>query len=337
MDKIQDREGIANLPVTELEDALEEFLAPVADQLPDVRLRRVLGQAVQGIVGGPSPVVTDLSRNVARSQEYVWPLAKRVSRFLAKRRFGHQALERGLYAIAQETVEQADPAYLVVALDPVNFEKPYTEKLEGVSTVMKSTPPGSHGKKRQTPGYPALTATSVNLDMPAIAYARWFSSQTRDFLSENRELWRAIEQTGRRFPRRRLRFVADSGLDDQKLFGQMRQAKAEFIIRASHLTRIVEVFNDRLDRWEPGCLESLVATVPWGLRVQVAFQHARRERTVTIEIGWLQLRLPGRTWPVWALIAHNPDLDRDLVLLTNVPIRSAADAHTVYTDWRYRP
>ena len=43
MDKIQDREGIANLPVTELEDALKEFLAPVAAQLPDVRLRRVLG------------------------------------------------------------------------------------------------------------------------------------------------------------------------------------------------------------------------------------------------------------------------------------------------------
>ncbi len=282
-------------------------------------------------------MVTDLSRNVARSQEHVWPLAKRVYRFLANRRFGHQALERGLYAIAQETVEQADPAYLVVALDPVNCEKPYTKKLEGVSTVMKSTPPGPNGKKRLTPGYPALTVTIVNLDVPAIAYARWFSYQTKDFLSENRELWRAIEQTGRRFPRRWLRFVADSGLDDQKLFGQMRQAKAEFIIRARHLNRIVEVFNDRLDRWEPGCLESLVATVPWGLRVHVAFQHARRERTVTIEIGWLQLRLPGQTWPVWALIAHDPDLDRDLVLLTNVPIRSAADAHTVYTDWRYRP
>lgn len=337
MDKIQDREGIANLPVAELEGALEEFLAPVADQLPDVRLRRVLGQAVQGIVGGQSPVVTELSRTVARSQECVWPVAKRVYRFLANRRFGHQALERGLYAIAQETVERADPAYLVVALDPVNFEKPYTEKLEGVSTVLKSTPPGPNGKKRLTPGYPALTATIVNLDVPVIAYARWFSYQTKDFLSENRELWRAIEQTGRRFPRRRLRFVADSGLDDQKLFGRVRRAKAEFIIRASHLNRIVEVFNDRRGQWESGPLESLVATVPRGLRVRVAFQHARRERAVTIEIGWLQFRLPGQTWPAWALIAHDPALDRALVLLTNVPIRSAADAHTIYTDWRDRP
>ncbi len=41
MDKIQDREGIAKLPVTEWEDALQEFLAPVAAQAPDVRVRRL--------------------------------------------------------------------------------------------------------------------------------------------------------------------------------------------------------------------------------------------------------------------------------------------------------
>ena len=205
MDKIQEREGIAKLPVTAWEDALQEFLAPVAAQVPDVRVRRVLGPAVQGIVGGQSPVVTELSRNVARSQEYVWPLAKRVYRFLAKRRFGQQALERGLYAIAQKTVEQADPAYLVAALDPVNFAKPDTAKLEGVSTVMKSAPPGPHGKKRLTPGYPARTVAIVTLAGPAIADARWCSDQTKDFLRANRERWRAIEQTRRRFPRRRWR------------------------------------------------------------------------------------------------------------------------------------
>jgi len=41
MDKIQEREGIAKLPVTAWEDALQEFLAPVAAQAPDVRVRRL--------------------------------------------------------------------------------------------------------------------------------------------------------------------------------------------------------------------------------------------------------------------------------------------------------
>ena len=53
-----------------------------------------------------------------------------------------------------------------------------------MSTVMKSTPPGPKGEKRLTSGYPAITATIVNLPEPAITYAQWFSYRTEDFISE---------------------------------------------------------------------------------------------------------------------------------------------------------
>jgi hypothetical protein len=36
----------------------------------------------------------------------------------------------------------------VVEIDPVNFEKPYTHELAGVSTVHKSSPPDRHGQAR---------------------------------------------------------------------------------------------------------------------------------------------------------------------------------------------
>ena len=337
MDTIQDAPMLANLPVAELEAALEGFLAPVAVELPDARLRRVLVQAVHGIVSSQSPVVTAVARGVAREQECVWPLAKRLYRFLTNGRFGHRQLLRGLVRIARRAVAAADPPYLVVALDPVNFEKPYTKKSEAVCTVMKRTPPGPDGEKRLTPGYPAVTAAVVNLPAPVVCYAHWFSYRAKEFRSENRELWQAIRATRVVFPQRRLRFVGDRGLDDQKLFAQVRRVQAEFVIRASHLERLVEVYNARLDRWETEALADLVATVPLGLRLEVAFHHARRERRAIVEIGWLQLRLPSEDWPLWVLVAHDPDLDRDLVLLTNVPLRSAADAQTIYTDWRHRP
>jgi hypothetical protein len=57
----------------------------------------------------------------------------------------------------------------VVALDPVNFEKSYTTALEGVSTVLKSTPPSPKNDKRLTPGHPAITATLVNLPEPVVS------------------------------------------------------------------------------------------------------------------------------------------------------------------------
>lgn len=221
MDTRADGGAFANLPAAGLEAALQDFLAPVAAELPDVRLRRVLGQAVRGIVASQSPVVTELARGVAREQEHVWPVAKRVYRFLAHRRCGHRRLLRGLMRVARRAVATADPAYLAVALDPVNFEKPYAEKLEAGCTVMKGTPPGPDGEKRLTPGYPAVTAAVVNLPAPVVCYAHWLSYHAAGFRSENREVWPRPPSGRRRratravFPRRRLRFVGDSGLDDQ--------------------------------------------------------------------------------------------------------------------------
>ncbi len=336
MASILQNDAIDKLPVAELSATLDLFLEPVLKHLPEKRLREVGKLAVQGVLSGQSPLVTQIARGVAREGETVWPTAKRLYRFIWNPRFTHRALLKGLYGIAQRSVAEHMPSHLVVALDPVNFEKPYTKSLEGVSTVMKSTPPGPGGEKRLTPGYPAMTAAVVNLPEPVITYANWFSYRTADFVSENREIYRAIRITRALFPDAKLRFVADSGLDDQKIFAQMSLVHAEFVIRARH-NRLVEVYNNRLDRWEEELLDDLTATVPLSLKLRVAFTHARRVRVVDRELGWLQIRLPQTQQVLWALVAHDPRSGHDLVLLTNMPIHSAADAKAAYTEWRHRP
>jgi len=336
MHTILQKDVIDKLPMRELTTTLETFVEPVLKHLPEKRLREVAKLAVQGIIGGQSPLVTQIARGVERADETVWPMAKRVYRFIWNRRFSHRQLLKGLYGIGQGTAAEEGPSHLVVALDPVNFETPYTKKLEGVSTVMKSTPPGPRGGKRLTSGYPAMTATVVNLPVPVVTYANWFSYVTTDFVSENREIYRSIRITRALFPQAKLRFVADSGLDDQKIFAWIDLVDGEFVIRACH-NRRVEVYNDRLDRWEEELLDDLTTTVPLPLKLRVAFTHARRVRVVEMALGWLKIRLPETQQVLWVLVAHDPDFDRDLVLLTNVPIRTAHDAETVYTDWRYRP
>lgn len=336
MASILQNDAIDKLPVAELSATLDLFLEPVLKHLPEKRLREVGKLAVQGVLSGQSPLVTQIARGVAREDETVWPTAKRLYRFIWNPRFTHRALLKGLYGIAQRSVAEHMPSHLVVALDPVNFEKPYTRSLEGVSTVMKSTPPGPGGEKRLTPGYPAMTAAVVNLPEPVITYANWFSYRTADFVSENREIYRAIRITRALFPDAKLRFVADSGLDDQKIFAQMSLVHAEFVIRARH-NRLVEVYNNRLDRWEEELLDDLTATVPLSLKLRVAFTHARRVRVVDRELGWLKIRLPQTQQVLWALVAHDPRSGHDLVLLTNMPIHSAADAKAAYTEWRHRP
>ena len=181
MNTILQKGTIDKLPVAELTATLDTFLAPVLIHLPEKRLREVGKLAVQGIIGGQSPLVTQMARGVVRENETIWPMAKRLYWFIWNKRFSHRDLLKGLYGIAQHAVAAQAPARLIVALDPVNFETPYTKKLEGVSTVMKSTPPGPQGEKRLTPGYPAMTATVVNLPEPVVTYANWFSYMTADF------------------------------------------------------------------------------------------------------------------------------------------------------------
>ena len=217
MQSVLIRDVLDKLPVPELDHSLTSFLAPMLDLLPDRRLQRVLPLAVRGILAGQTPVVTAMAQSVARTECNPWPAAKRIYRLLDNPRVPPRLLTKGLYHLARATVAREQPDYLVVALDPVNFEKPYTHSLEGVSTVRKSTPPTLEGKARLTRGYPAITATVVNTRVPATTYANWFSYKV-DFRSENWELKRALRMTRAVFPHHRLRFVGDSGLDDQKLF-----------------------------------------------------------------------------------------------------------------------
>jgi hypothetical protein len=153
-------------------------------------------------------------------------------------------------------------------------------------------------------------------------------SYVTEFVSENREIYRSMPITRAWFPDANLRFVGDSGLDDQKIFRWMDLVKAGFVIRAQH-NRTVEVYNERL--------QDLAAAVYLPLTLRVTFTRARKVRVVNMEMGWLKVRLPDTKQVLWLLGTHGPERDRDLALITNVPIHTAEDAETVYTQWCYRP
>lgn len=322
------------LPIVEIEESLVNFLQPIMERLPDKRLRQVVPLSVQGILGSETPIVLQMAQSISHSEGGTWAVAKRMYGLIWNKRFSHEEMAAGLYAISQSNVNQAHPKYLVIAIDPVNFEKPYTEKLEGVSTVYKSTPPDLKGQARLATGYPSITASVVNTPIPATTYANWFS-YTTDFRSENIEIQRAIDATGQLFPAYRRRYVLDAGFDDQRWFKAL--GNDEFVIRVSHLERIVEVYNERLDRWEREALGDLVAVVPFSHKFAVRFTHARQERATTMHIGWFRLRLPGKEQSLWVIVAYDPSKGRTLTLMTNVPLHSIADVRSVYNDWRLRP
>lgn len=327
---------LAKLPIGKLTETIEAHVLPLTQLLPDKRLGAVVRHMILGILGGQTPVIAGMARTNSKADGESWPMAKRIYRFLCNVRVKTGSVYQGLYQIGQQVIEQEDPAYLVVAVDPVNSEKPYTEALEGVSVVHKATPPALDGKARLAHGYPAITATVVNTKVPVTTYANWFSYVTADFISQNREIEQSFESTCHLFPQRRIRFVGDSGLDDQKMFDQVGERKQEFVFRASHLERIVEVYNDRLQRWETEALQALVDTVPYQATFQVVFMHAGQKHLDMIKLGWFKIRAPGKTQELWALVADDQTIPRQRVLITNVPLQTVQIVQHVYEDWRLR-
>jgi len=327
---------LAKLPIEKLNETIAVHVRPLTRLLPDKRLGGVVQCIILGILGSETPVITEMARMNSKVAGETWPIAKRIYRFLSNPHVKTENVYQGLYQIGQAMVEQENPDYLVVAVDPVNFEKPYAEAIEGVSVVHKATPPGLDGKARLAHGYPAITATVVNTKVPVTSYANWFSYRTPDFVSQNKEIEQAFETTHYLYPQYRLRFVGDAGLDDQKMFVQVQTLKQEFIFRVSHLERIVEVYNERLDRWETEALKGLVDVVPHQATFQVLFTHAGQTHLDTVQLGWFKLRIPGTTQPLWILVADDQTIHRQLVLITNVPLTSVPIVQQVYNDWRLR-
>ena len=328
---------LAKLPISKLSETIEAHVGPLIRLLPDKRLGAVVVQIILGILGSQSPLITGMARTNSKAEGESWSIAKRMYRFLYNRRVKTASLYQGLYAIGQPVIERENPAYLVVAVDPVNFEKPYAEAIEGISVVHKATPPGLDGKARLAHGYPAITATVVNTCVPVTTYANWFSYLTADFISQNREIEQALESTCRLFPQRSIRFVGDSGLDDQKMFAKVGELAQEFVFRASHLERTVEVYNHRLDRWETEALQDLVESVPYQATFQVVFTHAGKKHLDIIQLGWFKIRIPGKAQELWALVADDQTVLRQVVLITNIPLETVQAVQSVYEDWRLRP
>jgi len=328
--------ALAKLPIEEIKKTIQNHTRLVTEGLPDKRLKRVIEDMVLGILGGETPVITEMARQNSKTEGESWAVAKRIYPLLENKQVQTGQLYEGLYQAGCEMVEREKPAYLVAAVDPVNFEKPYVQSMEGASIVHKSTPPDLSGHARLAHGYPAITATIVNTSVPVTSYANWFSYKV-GFISQNKEIEQAFTTTCRLYPGYIIRFVGDAGLDDQKMFAQVGRLQQEFVFRASHLERIVEVYNERLDRWETEALQDLTETVPYQVAFKVLFKHAGRTRLDTVQCGWFQIRLPEYPGQVlWVLVANNPHFKQPLVLITNVPLETIPIVQQVYNDWRLR-
>jgi len=163
-----------------------------------------------------------------------------------------------------------------------------------------------------------------------------------EFLSENREIERAMRTIRVVIPQRKVCLVTDPVLDDQKIFALAGKHDLEFV---THVTtdRWIKVYNERSDRWEKEMLKEIAATFPGRLQFKVGFIHEGKLTLAQVTLDWFQMRIPGTTQNLWCIIAETDHFPKPLLLITNRPILSAADPRLNCTtalckrmDWMWK-
>lgn len=347
MESITEAIGSFKTVGANLNNNLKQFLAPFADVLPDARYRRSLFSVVAGMLAASSP---QLARAAAYAPDR--PISQRVlvKRFYNLVRtdiFSYDVWLEPLYADARRSVSGVGKKRVVVAVDPLYLEKPYAQKQEGLSFILKNRPPGSlsGNKTRKTQGYPTIFGLVLNGEWPAVAYFHLFSYTSEEFVSQPEEWMKAFRSIKRNLPEQRVCVVADAEADNQSLWFSARGEGIDFIFRATK-ERNIEVWNPHAKRWEEEKLQSLARVMAGREQFRTEFHHAGKNIPARVRLDWFRFRLPDkRSHTYWAVVAETQIQAKigptegkwlppwHLVLVTSIPVRGRKVAKRVYSDW----
>ena len=187
---------------TRLREQIAQFSGNLSQGLSKPT-RRLIQEAIYGIQARQSVHLTE----IARSLEEKIPLIKtenRLSRNLARPQL-RTTLQDAL-------VQQGAKRIPLLTLDLSDLVKPYAKKMEYLSRVRD----GSEGKIAD--GYWLCQVIGVENEGQEITplYGELYSSSAKDFVSENREILRALRQVSEAVGQRGI-WVIDRGGDRGKL------------------------------------------------------------------------------------------------------------------------
>lgn len=303
---------------------------------PDRRLYRCFVQAVKGIIAARVPIVTRIAAAVIQSRDpkRTFHVAKRYYRWLENPRFDHRDVLKPAYAQTRELFQHEPGDYTLVLLDFTNLEKPYGYKFEALSTLKASgLRTGPRCRRGKVPGYNQLVGLAVGKEKVGLTFAKTISYRTADFVSLNRDIFRAIRYSHEILAGRKLRFICDRGFDDEKTFAFVTALDEEFVIRLYHNRSL------RMQQgtgWKEQSLEEVVRNIPRPIRFEAWFKKGGRWRKSLVTLGYRQVWLPDHEQPYWLVVSEVYGIGQQWVLLTNVPITSAEQAKEIWYNYRRR-
>jgi len=265
--------------------------------------RRLVQEAIYGIQARQSVHLTE----IARSLEEQIPLIKtenRLSRNLARSQLRVTLQD----ALVQQGARRIHEDTLLI-LDLSDLVKPYAKKMEYLSRVRD----GSEGKIAD--GYWLCQVIGVDNEGNEITplYGELYSSSAHDFVSENREILRALGKISRAVGGKGI-WVMDRGGDRGKLYAELIPQGRRFIIRQMG-------DRDLLSGPRRESTLQIALDCPLPYQTEIVREVKGQEQVFHLSYGFRVVRLPDYPQVPLFLVVVQGWGEKPLMLLTSLPLR----------------
>lgn len=300
-------------------EKLDEYTKQYHDLFKDARLRKGFDSAIIGILGSGSTKVSQIARLAPQTSQTKYS-EKRIRRLIRQENqrapsnpkdFTNRFLELG----AKKLAGQHD---VRVILDGSDLRKPYSSKLEHLSTVRALD-------GDLIPGYQTLNAVGISSSgLQALLYQHTYSPLEPEYKSDNDQVRKAILKIHRALRATgvlRITWILDRGFDDLKVIELLLELGDCFIIRAQHNRNVTSKLGSEHQKLF-ALLDKQDVLGTMQLKRPSVEKNKSIMRLATGQVRACHCFLGGRV-PIHAVSIEFPRAKGDeigWVLLTNLPI-----------------
>ena len=241
------------------ESPLGEYLSSYHDLIGDKRTGGTFGEIIKGIIGSGDLICKRIASH-APGLATIKNGAQRVIRFATGESTKRSQLdaehltaklrERGLeYLGTAEASKDAGSSELWLIMDESDLRKPYAQEMPDLMQV-RDLDGGL------VPGYRTLNVLGVVPKRRAILYHRLFSSQEKGFISEPREVQRALKTVDQSLEGQEgqptVTWILDRNFDNVAVWRTIWEQKKHLVCRIQHRERLVRYRQKGNKKGTPG-------------------------------------------------------------------------------------
>ena len=285
-----------------LREQIGRFSGELSNGLPKVS-KRLVSELVYGIQASQSVVLTKVGR-VLEENISIKKTEERLSRQLGRKSLGsavqHNLLKEGSSRIHRDTL---------LIFDPSDLRKKYAKKMENLCAIRDGS------EKEFGMGYWLCHVVGAELQGESVVplYGGLYSTESSDFMSENREWLSVIDSVSESVSKRGI-WVIDRGGDRKKVFDHLLDNELRFLIRVVGCQRHLDVGGKGKTPLEI----ALSCSCPY--TETVVREKDGKEKVYHISFGYKRVRLPGRDESLYLLVVRGIGKE-PLMLLTTEPLR----------------